>query len=351
MTKGNEGRLDRPQVGSDKHLDSAYTQHHVDARALSAKLLEERRRQALKLRAEGLTRASIGKIVGAHADTVGRWLKMDIGELAVTPRGRKPGQGLLLTEEQERQITRLVRGKTPDQLAMPYLLWTRHAVQDLIQDTFGIAPALRTVGNYLSRWGAAPDKPQQRAYQQPDSQTQDWLVGSYPTLKSRAKRENAEIYWLGHNRLTHHPGGGAHHRPDSRPLTGADNIWSPAHLLFAITNKGKTRFRFSDDQVDQAALNDLVHRLAGDTRRQIILVMDSLVAPYVHSPDPWLNAHRQVLDVVYLPGSRPANDLHPGSYYHRHASGQEHGAPASATDREPSTAPSAGAAPDRKADA
>ncbi|HYQ72919.1 MAG TPA: helix-turn-helix domain-containing protein, partial [Gammaproteobacteria bacterium] len=43
----------------------------IDARKLPSSALEEKRRQAVRLRKKGLTRAEIGEIVGVHADTVG----------------------------------------------------------------------------------------------------------------------------------------------------------------------------------------------------------------------------------------------------------------------------------------
>ena len=36
---------------------------------------------------------------------------------------------------------------------MPFALWTRVAVRQLIQMRFGIEMPVRTVGEYLKRWG------------------------------------------------------------------------------------------------------------------------------------------------------------------------------------------------------
>ena len=43
--------------------------------------------------------------------------------------------------------------KTPDQLKLAFALWTRQAVQELIQLRFSIRMPIRTVGEYLKRWG------------------------------------------------------------------------------------------------------------------------------------------------------------------------------------------------------
>ena len=66
---------------------------------------------------------------------------------------------------------------------------------ELIEDQFGIKLAIRTVGNYLSSWGFTPQKPLKRAYEQSPKKVQKWLDESYPAIKAKAKREDAEIYW------------------------------------------------------------------------------------------------------------------------------------------------------------
>lgn len=89
--------------------------------------------------------------------------------------GRKLGQNRLLTAEQERQIQRLIQDKTPDQIELPYALWSRAAVANLILDQFGIAVAVRTMGAYLKRLGFIPQKPLRRAYKQSQAEVKQWM--------------------------------------------------------------------------------------------------------------------------------------------------------------------------------
>ncbi len=138
----------------------------IDTRKLSLAALEEKRRLAHQLRKRGMTRAEIGEIVGVHADTVGKWLKLRSNELGYETPGRKVGSGTRLSQEQSERIRKLVIDKTPDQLKMPYALWTRESVRELIRSQCGIEMPVRTVGDYLKRWGMTPQKPQKRAYEQ-----------------------------------------------------------------------------------------------------------------------------------------------------------------------------------------
>ena len=49
---------------------------------------------------------------------------------------------------------------------MSYALLTRKAVMELINQETGIDMPVRTVGEYLKRWGLTPQKPVKRAYEQ-----------------------------------------------------------------------------------------------------------------------------------------------------------------------------------------
>lgn len=107
----------------------------------------------------GLTRTGVFDICKRHKLGGAAALKDKVG-------GRKLGEDRLLTADQERQILRLIQDKTPDQIKMPYALWSRQAVAELILDQFGIAVAVRTMGTYLKRWGFTPQKPLRRACEQ-----------------------------------------------------------------------------------------------------------------------------------------------------------------------------------------
>lgn len=67
-----------------------------------------------------MTPAEIGQIVGVHADTVGKWLKLKDKEVTLRKRGRKPGAHRLLAGDQEHRFKKLIIDKTPDQLKIHY---------------------------------------------------------------------------------------------------------------------------------------------------------------------------------------------------------------------------------------
>jgi transposase len=87
----------------------------IDARYLAREVLEEKRRQAHRLRKRGMTRAEIWAIVGVHSDTVPRWLELDIKKLEVNRGGRKAGDWRRLSAAQKKHIQRLIKDKQQDQ--------------------------------------------------------------------------------------------------------------------------------------------------------------------------------------------------------------------------------------------
>lgn len=260
-----------------------------------------------------MTRAEIGEIVGVHADTVGRWLKLNPRALKVNRGGRKPGEGRQLTKEQEKAIRGMVVDKTPDQLKMPYALWTRKAVMELIKRQTDIDMPIRTVGEYLKRWGFTPQKPVKRAYEQNPKAVQRWLDEEYPEIKARARREDAEIYWgdeTGMRNDSQHERGYA---PKGRtPVVRLNAKRTSTNMISAITNQGKVRFRVFDGSMNTDILIDFCKRLIKSAQRKVFLVLDNLRVHHARIFNAWLAEHAEEIEVFYLPSYSP--ELNPDEY-------------------------------------
>lgn len=285
----------------------------IDARTLSRDVLEEKRRLAHKLRKRGMTRADIGEIVGVHADTVGRWLKLDKANLRVNRGGRKTGEARRLTATQEQSIKTKIVDQTPDQCKMAYALWTRKAVQELILQETGVSLAIRTVGEYLKRWGMTPQKPQKRAYEQRDPEVKRWLKEEYPDIKARAQKEDAEIFWGDETGLR---SDGQHGRgyapkgqtPTIRITAKRDSI----NMISAITNQGKVRFRFFEGSMNADILIDFLMRLLRDAKHKVFVILDNLRVHHCKPVKEWLEEHKHMIEVFYLPAYSP--ELNPDEY-------------------------------------
>lgn len=137
-------------------------------------------------------------MLGVKPHTVGAWAKAykmgGIKGLKEKKRGVKPEGRRLLNPVQEKQIREMILDTMPDQLKLPYGLWTRKAVKELIGRELGVAMAINTTGDYLRKWGFTPQKPKKRAYGQGPEKVRKWLEEEYPAIEKKAKDENAEIH-------------------------------------------------------------------------------------------------------------------------------------------------------------
>ena len=171
----------------------------TDARKLKPEVQQELRKQAIRLRKTGMKQKQIAEILGVYPTTVSKWCcaykKQGSQAIRAKKRGRPDGACRTLSAEQEKQIQKAIVDKEPDQLKLPFALWTRIAVQQLIKHLYAIEMPVRTVGEYLNRWGYTPQKPLRRAYEQNPKAVKKWLDEQYPTIVKRAKIEKAEIHW------------------------------------------------------------------------------------------------------------------------------------------------------------
>lgn len=290
-----------------------FMEEKIDARKLSLEVLEEKRREAHRLRKRGMTRAEIGEILGIHADTIGRWLKLDKNDLGYVSPGRRVGSGRRLTSGQEQQIKGLIIDKTPDQLKMNYALWTRESVRELICVRLKIDLPIRTVGDYLKRWGMTPQKPQKRAYEQRAPEVKAWLEDEYPAIQAQAKAENAEIYWGDETGLRNdcqHERGYA--LKGKTPVIRLNANRESINMISAITNQGKVRFRIFEGSMNADVLIDFMMRLLKDAKRKVYLILDNLRVHHCKPVKEWLEKHKKMIQVFYLPAYSP--ELNPDEY-------------------------------------
>ena len=125
----------------------------IDARTQNQQTQYELRKQVVRLRKWGFSNKQTAEIVGlstAHASTI--WQKYLQGGIeAIKPgkRGRRHGAQRVLDVEQETSVRDMLVDKAPDQLKLPFALWTRDAVRLAIKKKYGVELPLRTITDYL----------------------------------------------------------------------------------------------------------------------------------------------------------------------------------------------------------
>ena len=133
--------------------------------------------------------------------------------------------------------------RVPDQLNMPFALWNREAVKQLIKDQFGIEMPIRTVGHYLKKWGFTPQKPVKRAYERNDKKVNQWIETDYPLLAKRAKAEGGEIHWGDETGVCSEDQVGRGYSPKGQtPVRLHRGAKERINMISTVTNQGKVRF-------------------------------------------------------------------------------------------------------------
>jgi transposase len=290
---------------------------NTDARTLSPQTQYELRKQVIRLRRKGITNRDTAHIVGVNvssASTVWRtFLRGGIEAIKPTARGRRHGDKRKLTTEQEAAIQKLLVDKTPDQLKLPFALWTRDAVRIAIRERFLIEMPLRTISDYLKRWGFTPQKPVKRAYEQNPKKVMQWLETEYPALAVRARQEKAEIHWGDETGIQNDAYNARGFSPKGKaPVVRLNAKRSKINMISTVTNRGTTRFMIYRDRMNAQVLIRFMSRLIKDAKSKVFLILDNLRVHHAKKVTQWLESVQEHIEVFYLPSYTP--ELNPDEY-------------------------------------
>lgn len=282
-----------------------------DARKISPETREKLRAISLRLREKQLSNRDIAKILGVHEVTTSRWWREyhqdPVPSFQEHPRGRRYNTHRTLTFAQESDLWNLMTTFTPDELDIPFALWTRKAVQELIRWRCHVTIPLRTVGEYLKRWGFTPQKPINRAYEQNPVTLDRWLQDEYPAIAQRAHQEHGEIHW-GDETGIHNT---CHHGRGYAPIGETPVVKQPGgqrirlNMISTVTNQGKVRFMLYEQTMNAARLILFMSRLITDVHRKVFLILDNLKVHHSQAVQIWLQGHREQIEVFYLPAYAP----------------------------------------------
>jgi transposase len=282
----------------------------TDMRSLSPEARHERRVQVVRLRKTGHTYDAIAVQTGLSRTGVfnicARYETVGAHALHDAVGGRKTGEGRRLSAAQEAEVRKLICDKTPDQLKMPYALWTRGAVAALIEQRFGIRLPVRTMGLYLSRWGFTPQKPIRRAYEQSPAAVRKWLDEDYPAIARRAKAEGGEIHWGDETGLRSDDVRGRSFAPKGEtPVILINSRREALSIISTVTNKGQMRWKIFQGALNTNLLIDFLRRLIKGAKKKVFLILDNLRVHHGKPVKAWLAKHGEQIEVSYLPSYSP----------------------------------------------
>ena len=245
---------------------------------------------------QGLSQAAAAEVVGVQRQTVNIWLRRyrEQGEDGVLDGRRvspRRGKGLL-TAEEAGQVRGWIRDRTPDQLKLPFALWTSRAVRDLIALRFAKTLGLSTVQLYLQRWGMTPQKPLARARERQPAAIAAWLATAYPAIAKRAKAEGAAIYWGDETGISNQDQIGRSYAPKG-PDAGASRRTAKRitqSMISAVSNRGLMRFMLYEGALNADRFIAFLRRLIKDAGQKVFLIVDNLKVHHAAKVKTWVAA-------------------------------------------------------------
>lgn len=279
-----------------------------------ARMLDPKAKEALRMRVaraivdEGMSQADAVRIFHVGRTAAHNWTRAyeKGGEAALRtkPMGR-PKRSTLLGH-QAAAVVNHITDHTPDQLKLPFVLWTRQAVQQLIDDRFDLHLSLSTVGRCLRRWGFTPQKPVRRAYEQDPQAVEQWLKQTYPEIKARAKRENAEIHWADEMGLRSDHQTGTSYSPCGKTpvITGTGQRFG-CNMISTITNHGTLRFMVFKHRFTAAVMIEFLGRLVRQADRKLFVILDGHPVHRAGKVKAWVADRLDRIELFQLPGYSP----------------------------------------------
>lgn len=279
-----------------------------DARSLPSIAQEELRLRAIKAVIDGKKQVEVARILGVTRQTVGKWVsKFRVGSekaLKAKRRGRRKGGSLL--PWQAAQIAKAITDHHPDQLKLPFYLWTREAVARLIEQRFGMRLSIWTVGRYLARWGFTPQKPVRRAYEQSPEAVQQWLQEGYPAIQKQARMDKGLIYWGDEMGLrSDHAVGRSYSRCGQTPIIPGTGQRFACNMISAINNRGRLYFMVFKSRFDSGVFLDFLKRMVRQIQRTVFLIVDGHPVHHAAKVRRWIEKHPNQIRLFFLPGYSP----------------------------------------------
>lgn len=271
------------------------------------------------MRLDGVSQVEVSKHLGVSTRIVRAWERRyrrgGWKALQKRRRGRSAEEQMVLSEVQQRRVVEAVRGKFPDQLRIPALLWTRSAVQALVEREFGVRLDLTTVGRYLRRWGFTLKRPVKRALEADPVVVEAWLEEVYPAIKARAKKEGAVILWQDESGVR---------LQQLRPLAGyapkgvkavarISGKYTSVNMISALSNGGQLHFGLFEGRfTGQVFIDYLTRLIATYPHRKIFLICDNHSTHHAKLVKEWAAEHREEIELFFLPAYSP--ELNPDEY-------------------------------------
>jgi transposase len=258
-----------------------------------------------------------GMTGGSLRKRYGTWKKLGDSSLIPKPKGRKEGDGKFLSDEMEEKIIEIITDRTPDQIKMPFALWSRQAVQELILEKYNIELVITAVGKYLKKWGFTVQKPSVKKPGQQPAAVERWLNEEYPSIQKQAKIEDATIFWGDETAVQNEPNlMRGYSKRGVTPVVVGPRKRLHLHMISAVSNQGAVKFRIYDSAINMDRFKDFLQKMILDSKgKKVIMILDNLRVHHARDLQPWLIENKHLIELKFLPAYSP--EMNPDEYLNR----------------------------------
>lgn len=287
-----------------------------DARKLAPEAQEDLRRRVVAAVKGGMSPTHAARTFGVTRQSIHNWMNAvragGTAALRACRRGPRKGS-TLLAPHQAATVVRMITASCPDQLRLPFALWTRAAVCALAKRRFGVPMSVWTAGRYLAGWGLTPQKPLRRAYERDPRAVKAWLEQEYPSIAARATREHAEIHWGDQMGLrSDHQTGRSYSKRGVTPVIPGTGQRFRCNMISTVTNRGTLAFMVFTESFTAPVMIRFLTRLTRHAGRKVFLIVDGHPVHTSARVRTWARAHAGRIEMFLLPAYSP--DLNPDEF-------------------------------------
>jgi transposase len=291
----------------------------IDGRKLDHKALEHMRILAVKRVVEdGEDPSEVMRSLGLCRTSIYPWLRKfhEEGWDALVERIAQ-GPEPKLDEKQRQQVKRWILGKDPRQYGFDFGLWTRRIVQALIEGKMKVELGLTAVGRLLASLDITPQKPLRRAYERDPAAVDLWLKETYPTLRKRAKRLGATIFFLDEAGFQSDPPlGRTYGLKGHTPVVVTSGQRQSINVISAVTARGEFWAATYTGKLNAEAFVAFLQNFMKGRRGIALLVVDGHPAHKANIVKQYVQSLKGRLELHFLPPYAP--DLNPDEFVWSH---------------------------------
>jgi len=290
----------------------------IDGRTLSHDTLETIRLMAVRRVREGEKPSEVVRSYGFCRTTIYRWLRAARrgGERALRAR-KASGPPPALSARQKRQVARWVVGKDPRQYGFDFGLWTRKIVAKLVKDRYGVSLSLTSVGRLLAELGITPQKPLRRAYERDPQAIERWEKEEYPAIRKRAKRRNADIFFLDETGVRSDTVlGRTWGAKGKTPVVATSGHRQSVNAISAVSPRGAFWYEVYTERLNKESFLAFLKKFLRHRRRPVMLILDRHPAHIAKVVADFVQEQKGRLELYFLPGYAP--ELNPDEFVWQH---------------------------------